>query len=205
MHELKCKIVLAGNSGVGKSNLLSRFTRDEFNFDTRTTIGVGFDEKLLKIGDKKVRLEVWDTAGHEKFRAITPAYYRSSNGVVLVFDVTKYDSFDRLEWWLTQIKEQCPENVDVILVANKADLNHLRKVDTEKGRKFAEERNLLFIETSSLEGTNVHQTFTMLAEKIVGNQSLPNSSTIDDSVNAKVENLELGKKTSDVNTQSKCC
>jgi small GTP-binding protein len=161
------KVVLIGDSGVGKSNLLSRFTRDEFNLESKSTIGVEFATKSVAAGDGKViKAQIWDTAGQERYRAITSAYYRGAVGALLVYDITKRQSFDDVERWLSELRDHAEENIAVLLVGNKSDLKHLRAVSTSEAAEFAEKQGLAAIETSALDATNVDIAFHRILSDI---------------------------------------
>jgi small GTP-binding protein len=161
------KIVLIGDSGVGKTNLLARFTRDQFNPDSKSTIGVEFATKTLEIEGKTVKAQIWDTAGQERYRAITSAYYRGAIGALLLYDVSASLTFQSLTRWLKELRDNADSNIAVMLVGNKCDLQELRAVSTDEGVGFAKSENLLFIETSALDSTNVTESFTRLMTEIV--------------------------------------
>jgi small GTP-binding protein len=161
------KIVLIGDSGVGKTNLLSRFTRDQFNPDSKSTIGVEFATKTLEIEGKTVKAQIWDTAGQERYRAITSAYYRGAIGALLLYDVSSALTFQSLTRWLQELRENADSNIVVMLVGNKCDLQELRAVATDEGVGFAKSESLLFIETSALDATNVQESFKKLITEIV--------------------------------------
>jgi Rab family protein len=160
------KVVLIGDSGVGKSNLLSRFARDEFSLDTRSTIGVEFATKTVRVDGKLVKAQIWDTAGQERYRAITSAYYRGAVGALVVYDVTRHITFENAERWLTELRDHTEANIVVMLVGNKADLRHLRAVSPEEARAFAERHITFSMETSALEATNVEGAFTEVLGEI---------------------------------------
>ncbi|TMW69845.1 hypothetical protein Poli38472_002001 [Pythium oligandrum] len=160
------KIVLIGDSGVGKSNLLSRFTRNEFNLESKSTIGVEFATKSIQAEGKTIKAQIWDTAGQERYRAITSAYYRGAVGALLVYDITKHVSFENVERWLKELRDHADANTVIMLVGNKSDLRHLRAVSTEEAMAFAEKNNLAFIETSALEATGVDTAFTRILTEI---------------------------------------
>ncbi|XP_074655784.1 ras-related protein Rab-11A-like [Tubulanus polymorphus] len=160
------KVVLIGSSGVGKSNLLSRYTRNEFSLDSKSTIGVEFATRSLTLNDKIMKAQIWDTAGQERFEAINNAYYRGAVGAVLVFDITKRATFERVEHWLDELRQFVHNNAVVILVGNKSDLRHLRTVTSEEASKYAEENGLAFIETSALNSSNVDEAFEILLKEI---------------------------------------
>ncbi|GMF36626.1 unnamed protein product [Phytophthora fragariaefolia] len=156
------KIVLIGDSGVGKSNLLSRFTRNEFNLESKSTIGVEFATKSIVAEGKTIKAQIWDTAGQERYRAITSAYV----GALLVYDITKHGTFENVERWLKELRDHADANTVIMLVGNKSDLRHLRAVSTEEAMAFAEKNNLAFIETSALEATGVDTAFQRILTEI---------------------------------------
>ncbi|XP_039180470.1 ras-related protein Rab-11B isoform X2 [Crotalus tigris] len=153
------KVVLIGDSGVGKSNLLSRFTRNEFNLESKSTIGVEFATRSIQVDGKTIKAQIWDTAGQERYRAITSAYYRGAVGALLVYDIAKHLTYENVERWLKELRDHADNNIVIMLVGNKSDLRHLRAVPTDEARAFAEKNNLSFIETSALDSTNVEEAF----------------------------------------------
>ncbi|KAG4937841.1 hypothetical protein AAZX31_16G001500 [Glycine max] len=169
------KVVLIGDSGVGKSNLLSRFTRNEFCLESKSTIGVEFATRTLQVEGRTVKAQIWDTAGQERYRAITSAYYRGALGALLVYDVTKPTTFENVSRWLKELRDHADANIVIMLIGNKTDLKHLRAVATEDAQGYSEKEGLSFIETSALEATNVEKAFqTILAEiyRIISKKSL---------------------------------
>ncbi|KAL8108142.1 ras-related protein RABA1f-like [Apium graveolens] len=160
------KVVLIGDSGVGKSNLLSRFSRNEFSLESKSTIGVEFATRSIQVDDKVVKAQIWDTAGQERYRAITSAYYRGAVGALLVYDVTRRITFENVERWLKELRDHTDTNIVIMLVGNKADLRHLRAVSTDDAMAFAERENTFFMETSALEALNVESSFTEVLTQI---------------------------------------
>ncbi|OWM73333.1 ras-related protein Rab11D [Punica granatum] len=160
------KLVLIGDSGVGKSNLLSRFTKNEFNLESKSTIGVEFATKSLSIDGRVIKAQIWDTAGQERYRAITSAYYRGAVGALLVYDVTRRATFENAARWLKELRDHTDPNIVVMLIGNKSDLRHLVAVPTEDGKSFAENESLYFMETSALEATNVEEAFAEILTQI---------------------------------------
>jgi Ras-related protein Rab-11A len=157
---------LIGDSGVGKSNILGRFTRNEFNLDSKSTIGVEFATRTVNVDDKTIKAQIWDTAGQERYRAITSAYYRGAVGALLMYDISKGDSYENVSRWLTELREHADPQIVIMLVGNKSDLKHLRAVPTEEAKAFAAENNLLFIETSALDASNVELAFQNILTEI---------------------------------------
>ncbi|RVX23397.1 hypothetical protein VitviT2T_010696 [Vitis vinifera] len=159
------KVVLIGDSAVGKSQILARFARNEFSLDSKATIGVEFQTRTLVIQHKSVKAQIWDTAGQERYRAVTSAYYRGAVGAMLVYDITKRQSFDHIPRWLEELRGHADKNIVIILIGNKTDLEEQRAVPTEDAKEFAEKEGLFFLETSALEATNVENAFlTVLTE-----------------------------------------
>ncbi|GAB4847264.1 Ras- protein Rab11D [Ancistrocladus abbreviatus] len=159
------KAVLIGDSAVGKSQILSRFARNEFSLDSKATIGVEFQTRTLTIHHKSVKAQIWDTAGQERYRAVTSAYYRGAVGALLVYDITKRQTFEHIPRWLEELRSHADKNIVIMLIGNKTDLEDQRAVSTEDATEFAQKEGLFFLETSALESTNVETAFmTVLTE-----------------------------------------
>ncbi|KAF7728367.1 Ras- protein Rab-11B [Apophysomyces ossiformis] len=168
------KIVIIGDSGVGKSNLLSRFTNDEFNLESKSTIGVEFATKNIKIGEHTIKAQIWDTSGQERYRAITGAYYRGAVGALLVYDITRQSSFRSIDHWLKELRDHADHNISLMLVGNKSDLSETsRAVSTDEAKEYAADSEMLFFETSALDSTNVEKAFQTAFEHIY--QAVPKS------------------------------
>ncbi|KAI3509301.1 hypothetical protein L1887_24475 [Cichorium endivia] len=203
------KVVLIGDSGVGKSNLLSRFTRNEFCLESKSTIGVEFATRTLQVEEKTVKAQIWDTAGQERYRAITSAYYRGALGALLVYDTTKPTTFENISRWLKELRDHADSNIVIMLIGNKTDLKHLRAVTTEDAQTFAEKEGLSFIETSALEAVNVEKAFqTILGEiyRIISKKSLAVGNSGGGSGGGGVkqgETLEVGSQ--EVGGKKACC
>uniref|UniRef100_A0A5B6Z7E7 Putative RAB GTPase 11C n=1 Tax=Davidia involucrata TaxID=16924 RepID=A0A5B6Z7E7_DAVIN len=199
------KVVLIGDSGVGKSNLLSRFTRNEFCLESKSTIGVEFATRTLQVEGRTVKAQIWDTAGQERYRAITSAYYRGALGALLVYDVTKPTTFENVSRWLKELRDHADSNIVIMLIGNKTDLKHLRAVATEDAQGFAEKEGLSFIETSALEATNVENAFTtILSEiyRIISKKSLSSDEPAPASIKEGKTLVVGGPET---NTKKSCC
>jgi len=160
------KLLLIGDSGVGKSSLLLRFSDNTFSDSFIATIGVDFKIKTMDINGSQVKLQIWDTAGQERFRTITSSYYRGAHGIIVVYDVTNPDSFQNVRKWLQEINRYASENVQKILVGNKCDLVSERKVSYEDAKELADELSVMFLETSAKNATNVNIAFEQMAKKI---------------------------------------
>jgi len=165
-YDRRIKVLLIGESGVGKSNLLLRFADNSFSPSFISTIGIDFKEKNVDIDDKVIKLQVWDTAGQERFRTIVAAYYRSAQGVILVYDVTDARSFNNVKSWIQNIHQNCTEGIRIILVANKIDLKDMRIIDEDRGKELALQYGIEYFETSAKTGANVETAFAYLARQI---------------------------------------
>ncbi|KAE8689997.1 Ras-related protein RABA4d [Hibiscus syriacus] len=205
------KGVLIGDSAVGKSQLLARFARNEFNVDSKATIGVEFHTKTLVIDNKTVKSQIWDTAGQERYRAVTSAYYRGAVGAMLVYDMTKRQSFDNMARWLEELRGHADTNIIIIRIGNKCDLANLRAVPTEDAKEFAQREILFFMETSALESTNVETAFfTVLTQiyRIISKKALTANDELDPNGNAALlKGTRIIVPNQDMQTPSKtgCC
>ncbi|KAK0185925.1 ras-domain-containing protein [Armillaria gallica] len=201
------KVVLIGDSGVGKSNLLSRFTRNEFNLESKSTIGVEFATRSINVDGKTVKAQIWDTAGQERYRAITSAYYRGAVGALLVYDIAKHATYVNVTRWLKELRDHADSNIVIMLVGNKSDLKHLRAVPTDEAKAFSVENGLSFIETSALDASNVESAFqTILTDiyRIVSSKTLEASSTPADQPTAGIR-VDPSLPSDSAAGSSKCC
>jgi len=174
-------LVLIGDSGVGKSCLLLRFADDKWTDSYISTIGVDFKIRTIELDSKTIKLQIWDTAGQERFRTISSTYYRGAHGIIVVYDVTSRASFENVQRWLTEIDKYARENVNKLLVGNKADMaddekGH-RQVSQQDGKNFAEARSIPFLETSAKSGTFVDTAFLMMAHEIKNKMTAPGGSS----------------------------
>lgn len=158
------KVVFIGDSGVGKSNILSRYCRDEYMLNSQSTVGVEFASKIVETDtNKKVKVQIWDTAGQERFKSVTNTYYYRSQGALVVFDITKHSSFENVNRWVNQLREYAGDDVVIVLVGNKSDLKSLRAVTKEDAlEKASLLGNLDYVETSALNNSHINETFSLL-------------------------------------------
>ena len=187
------KVLLLGDSTVGKTCFLMRYTDNTFQEIHMSTIGLDYRLKTMTLNSgKQVKVQIWDTAGQDRFRAITKNYYKGAHGIILIYDVTNQITFDNVTNWITQIKEEASDKVTIFLDGNKIDDEKNRKVNTEEGEKLAQDFKLKFYETSAKIGTNVEATFKSLVQII-------------DEVSAQNNNLKGGKLTKNDGKKKNCC
>ena len=163
------KVLLLGDTDVGKSSLILRYTEETFNSKLVNSIGVDFKMKKKEIDGKIIKVQIWDTAGHERFRSITYSYYRGANAIIIVFDITDKKSFLSITEWLKQIEKHAKENVFKFLVGNKSDLAEERKVTFEEAKEYADKHDLPYIETSAKEGININELFESSIKSFLSN------------------------------------
>jgi len=183
------KLLLIGDSGVGKSCLLLRFADDTYTESYISTIGVDFKIRTIDLDAKTIKLQIWDTAGQERFRTITSSYYRGAHGIIVVYDTTDLESFNNVKQWLHEIDRYASENVNKLLVGNKSDLTSKRAVSFDQAKEFADSLGIEFIETSAKNSTNVEKAFMMMASQIKARYKSAPSGGAGAGVNLKGESV----------------
>ena len=190
------KVLIIGNSSVGKSNILLRYTENVFNESFLPTIGVDFKIKNVTVKGQKVKLNIWDTAGQERFKTITSTYYKGSHGIALVYDITDKESFNAIHNWVGEVKKHAGANTAMLLVGNKCDMSNDRAVTYAEGQELAKTLGVSFLETSAKADLNIKETFQKLADEVHDN--LPESQRFD----ANIVNLKPIKPDK---TKGGCC
>ena len=171
-YDEKIKIMLIGESKIGKTSLISRYCNNEFLGGVYlSTIGIDFQIKHLVLNKKNIRLQIWDTAGQERYRNIAKNYFQSSDGFVIVYDISNTESFEKLDYWIEQIKANSQEYTKMILFGNKCDIIEDRKIKKEEGEEYAKNNNINFFEVSAKEGTNVDKAFESFVKDILDSSS----------------------------------
>ena len=174
------KLALIGDSGVGKTCVLTRYTDNQFQTSFLSTIGIDFKVKMIQLNGKTIKLQIWDTAGQDRFRSITPAIYRDALGIFVLYDLTMRESFDHVKVWLEDIEKYAPASgLEMMLIANKCDLEDRRQVTTTEGKGLAEEHKMAYIETSAESNHNITEAFENMARKIFAKSSIMQSQRTD--------------------------
>ena len=161
-EDLFFKIVVVGDCAVGKSNILSRYINNQFSKESKSTIGVELSSKCFKIDNKVIKINIWDTAGQERFTSITSAYYKGAKGALIVYDITRQDTFDNIDKWLRELRLKINADIKVFIIGNKSDLSLLRQVDYEEAKRKAEKLKVKLYETSALDSKNINEAFKTL-------------------------------------------
>ena len=203
-YEVMFKVVLIGDMKVGKTNIVSRYIKNEFNKDSMSTIGVEFGSKELVIEGHNVKVQIWDTAGQEKYKSITNAYYKGAKGAFVVYDITNKNSFDNADNWLNNLRASADKKCSIILIGNKSDLEDKREVSIEQGEEKAKNNEIAFMETSALSGDNIDKAFEMMineAYKICHSEMLADVN-IDI---GKSDELSLKRPKEETPDNKKCC
>ncbi|CAG8464912.1 5138_t:CDS:2 [Funneliformis caledonium] len=196
-YDYLIKLLLIGDSGVGKSCLLLRFSDDSFTPSFITTIGIDFKIRTIELDGKRIKLQIWDTAGQERFRTITTAYYRGAMGILLVYDVTDERSFKNIRNWFSNIEQHASEGVNKILIGNKCDWVEKKAITKEQGQALADEFGIKFLETSAKANINVEEAFFTLARLI--------DTHAQEQQNTQNKRLELDNKSPKSSAGSNCC
>ncbi len=203
-EEFKLKIVVVGDSGVGKTNLIKRFISNEFSENFKATIGVEFMSKTYRINKHLFKVEIWDTAGQERYKSITAVYYKGAKGALVVYDITDKNTFDNIDKWMLEIKDKTSKDIKLMIIGNKIDLKDEREVKNEEAMKKAESLRIPLMEASALDSTNVKEAFCDLLKEIYKDMK--------DNLNNPENKYQNEKKGIDLNTnnnsekkKSKCC
>ena len=160
------KILILGDSFVGKTNILKRFIHNELDSTTKETVGVEFDSKNYNFGEKTIKAQIWDTAGQERYRSVTKAYYKGAKGALLVYDISRRITFENIDNWLIDLRTNGDKDILIILIGNKSDLNSKREVNKDEAENKAEQYNIAFLETSAKNGDNIDKAFSELVEQV---------------------------------------
>ncbi|XP_029349997.1 ras-related protein Rab-15-like [Echeneis naucrates] len=206
-YDILFRLLMLGDSGVGKTCMLRRFTESEFDPSHISTIGVDFKMKTLEIDGTKVRVQIWDTAGQERYQTITKQYYRRAQGIIFVYDITNKPSFQHIAKWASDVDEYSPDKVQRILVGNKSDEEPRRQVTKDQGSKLAETYEMEFFETSASTSSNISESFTRVAELVLQAHKRDVDSllgSLDDYLEKTALEEEKGSQHTDDKVQGSC-
>ena len=201
-YEMMAKVILIGDSSVGKTNIMSKYLKNQFNENSKATVGVEFGSKLFKLNGHNIKAQIWDTAGQEKYKAITGAYYKGSKGAFVVYDITRKETFESVDKWINDLKSSGDPKLIIIIIGNKCDLEEKREILKEQGEEKAKSFGCAFLETSALSGDNIDKGFEMMISEIF--KKYGNDSYEDDELGSveKGEDIKLDKKE---NQKKSCC
>ena len=196
-EDYKLKLVVVGDSGVGKTNLIKRFANNTFNSNSKATVGVEFISKSFKINNTIFKIEIWDTAGQERYKSITAAYYKGAKGALVVYDITSKISFENIDKWMLEIKDKSSKDLKLMIIGNKSDLKDGRQVSNEEAMRKAKDTGIALMETSALDSTNVKEAFHDLLKEMYKEMSAK-IAKVEESLNDNKEAVQLetneGKK-----------
>ena len=208
-YDFLMKLILVGDSGVGKTNILSKYLKNDFDPDSKATVGVEFGTKNIEIDNKRIKVQIWDTAGQERYKSITSTYYKGAKGAFIVYDITRKSTFDNIDKWIGDLKNNGDENMFVYLVGNKSDLNDMREVRKDEAMTKSEKFNIAFSETSALYGDNIHKIFQDLMEKVYinfyRNVNINREKEINKGVDLNEESNEKNNNQNNQESERKCC
>ena len=165
-YEMMFKVVLVGDSFVGKTNIMSKYLKDEFHEDSKATVGVEFGSKQFTIEGHPIKAQIWDTAGQERYKAITSAYYKGAKGAFVVYDITRKSSFESIDKWVNDLTATADKKITIVVIGNKSDLEDQRQVPKENGEEKAAKLEVAFLETSAFSGENLDKAFELMMNEI---------------------------------------
>ena len=202
-YDMMIKVILIGDSGVGKTNIMSKFLKNQFLENSKATVGVEFGSKLFIHENHKIKAQIWDTAGQEKYKAITGAYYKGSKGALVIYDITRKDTFANIEKWVNDLKTTGDPKITIIIIGNKNDLADKRQVTKEEGEEKAKSFGCAFLETSAFSGDNIDKAFDIMVKEIYEKFSSDTGGDEQLSPGGKGEDIKLDKeKATDKNSLS---
>ena len=200
-YDILFKIILVGDTSVGKTNIINKYIKNEFREDFYATIGVEFSHKKFVVENRKIKAQIWDTAGQERYKAITRAYYKGAKGAFIVYDITRKETFDDVDKWRNELISSCNQEITVMLIGNKCDLEDQREISKEQGEEKAKSSGFSFLETSALSEENLEKGFQMLIEEIYQKYKVEQSKSDEINLNSGAEEIKIGKMTK----KKKCC
>jgi len=203
-YEMMFKVVLVGDSFVGKTNIMSKYLKNEFHEDSKATVGVEFGSKQFIIEGHTIKAQIWDTAGQERYKAITSAYYKGAKGAFIVYDITRKNSFEAVEKWVSDVTAVADKKITIVLIGNKSDLEDQRQVTKEQGEEKSSKLEIAFLETSALSGENLEKAFEMMINEVYKKCHDEMLAEGDVDIIEGGEDINLNKK-NDASGEKKCC
>ena len=202
-YEFMFKVVLVGDSFVGKTNIMSKYLKNEFHEDSKATVGVEFGSKQFNVEGHSIKAQIWDTAGQERYKAITSAYYKGAKGAFIVYDITRKNSFESIDKWINDVTAVADKKITIVLIGNKSDLEDQRQVTKEQGEDKANKLQVAFLETSAFSGENLEKAFQMMIKEVYQKCHEEMMSEGDVDIIKGGEDINLAKKNN--NSEKKCC
>ena len=203
-YEMMVKVVLVGDSGVGKTNIMSKYLKNEFREDSKATVGVEFGAKTFTVESHVIKAQIWDTAGQERYKAITSAYYKGAKGAFIVYDITRKNTFDSVDRWVSDLTATADKKISIILIGNKSDLEDQRQVNKEMGEEKANQLQVAFLETSAMSGDNLEKGFQMMINEIYKKNHEDISGEGEDNSMEPGKDISLAKNNT-TPEKKKCC
>ena len=200
-YDILFKIILVGDTSVGKTNIINKYIKNEFQENFNATIGVEFSHKKFTVDNHKIKAQIWDTAGQERYKAITRAYYKGAKGAFIVYDITRKESFDNVDKWRNELANSCNKEVSIMLIGNKCDLEDQRQITKEQGEEKAKSFGFSFLETSAFSGENLEKGFEMLIQEIYQKVKIEQRGNDYMDLTGGSEELKIGKDSN----KKKCC
>ena len=202
-YEFMFKVVLVGDSFVGKTNIMSKYLKNEFHEDSKATVGVEFGSKQFNVEGHSIKVQIWDTAGQERYKAITSAYYKGAKGAFIVYDITRKNSFESIDKWINDVTAVADKKITIVLIGNKSDLEDQRQVTKEQGEDKANKLQVAFLETSAFSGENLEKAFQMMIKEVYQKCHEEMMSEGDVDIIKGGEDINLAKKNN--SGEKKCC
>jgi Ras-related protein Rab-11A len=200
-YDFLFKLIIIGDSNVGKTNIMSQYIKKEFNINSKSTVGVEFGNKIIKLDNKTIKAQIWDTAGQERYKSITSAYYKGAKGAFIVYDITSKITFDSVDKWIQDLNLYGDKNIIILLIGNKSDLEDKREVKREEGEEKAKSFGLGFIETSACTGDNIDKAFEIMLKEVCNKHIEEKGNNVEFEKGG--ENIEINNK--DKSNKTSCC
>ena len=204
-YEMMFKVVLVGDSFVGKTNIMSKYLKDEFHEDSKATVGVEFGSKQFTIEGHSIKAQIWDTAGQERYKAITSAYYKGAKGAFVVYDITRKTSFESIDRWVNDLTAAADKKITIVVIGNKCDLEDQRQITKEQGEEKSAKLEVAFLETSALSGENLDKAFDKMMNEVYKKCHEEMIAEINVDVFEGGQDINLGQNKGKGQVKKSCC